>query len=441
MQLPRLRDLSLSAALTLGLPALVLVLLGFWLAYQFVEPAPPRTLVMSTGSETGAYHAYARRYQEILARNGIRLELKPSSGALENLKRLSDPASGVMVAFVQGGIGDPESQPGLESLGAMYFEPLWVFHRGNTRMDRLAQVLGRRLAVGADGSGTQELAVRLLAANGVTAGNTPFLPLGSDAAVKALKRGEIDAALMVSGAESALIRDLLREDNIRLASLIRAAAYVQRFPYLTELVLPQGSVDLVLDLPPRDIKLVAPTANLVVRPEIHPALVELLMQALKEVHGGTGYFHKPGEFPSPRTQEFPLNRDAERYYRRGPPLLQRYLPFWAAILVERLWVMALPLIALAIPLSRILPPLYNWRMRSRIYRWYGELKYLERDVGIHFDPARRGEYLERLRHIEEQAMHHPVPLAFSEDLYILREHIELVRRRLSERAPAPQDPA
>ncbi|HSD60005.1 MAG TPA: C4-dicarboxylate ABC transporter substrate-binding protein, partial [Burkholderiales bacterium] len=258
--------------------------------------------------------------------------------------------------------------------------------------------------------------------------------------VKALRRGEIDAGLIVSGAESALIRDLLREDNIRLANLIRSAAYVQRFPYLTALVLPQGSVDLVLDLPPRDIMLVAPTANLVVRPDIHPALVELLMQALKEVHGGAGYFHKPGDFPAPRTQEFPLNRDAERFYRRGAPFLQRYLPFWAAILVERLWVMALPLIALVIPLSRILPPLYNWRMRSRIYRWYGELKYLERDLEIRYDPARREEYQDRLRHIEHEAMHRPVPLAFSEELYTLREHIELVRRRLTERG-APQPPA
>ncbi|HSD61991.1 MAG TPA: TAXI family TRAP transporter solute-binding subunit, partial [Burkholderiales bacterium] len=201
MQVSRLRELSWSAALALGLPALALVALGFWLAYQFVAPAPPKTLVMTTGAETGAYHAYARRYQEILARNGIRLELQPSSGAMENLKRLADPSSGVMVGFVQGGLGDPEEQPGLESLGAMYFEPLWVFHRGNTKVDRLAQLLHRRLAVGADGSGTQELAVRLLAANGITAGNTPFLPLGAEAAVKGLQRGEIDAALIVSGAE------------------------------------------------------------------------------------------------------------------------------------------------------------------------------------------------------------------------------------------------
>ncbi|HEX6829907.1 MAG TPA: TAXI family TRAP transporter solute-binding subunit [Burkholderiales bacterium] len=431
MALGWLRRLTGSGTAALLLPAAAVIALGFWLAYQFVQPAPPHKLVITTGAESGAYHAFAKSYRQILARSGVDLELRPSSGAIENLKRLRDPASGVMAGFVQGGVGDRAEAPELESLGALFFEPMWVFHRGNTKVDRLSQLLGKRIAVGAEGSGTRELALQLLAANGVTPGNAFYFDVGADAAAQALRSGKLDVALIVSAAESPLVHDLLREDGIRPASLTRAPAYVQRFPYLTPLVLLQGSVDLVLDLPARDTMLVAPTANLVVRSDIHPALVGLLMDAIKEVHGGTGYFHKAGDFPAPRTQEFPLNPEAERFYRRGTPFLQRYLPFWAAILVERLWVMLVPLVALVIPLSRLLPPLYNWRMRARVYRWYRVLREMEQEVGEHVDPARVYEYLERLHRLDEEVMRRPLPLAFSEDLYILREHIELVRRKVS----------
>jgi TRAP transporter TAXI family solute receptor len=437
MKFRLLREASPRFLLLVGVPALVLIGIGFWFAAQFVKPAPPKSFVMTTGPESGANHAYAMRYQEIFARYGVSVELRPSSGSLENLARLADDQTDVSAGFVQGGIGDSEQYHDLESLGAMYFEPLWPFYRGKHTVDRLKQFKGRRLAVGPEGSGTRALVLRLLAANGVTADNTLLLALPNDDAAKALRQGDIDAAFVVAGIESSLVRDLVATNGIRLANLGRAPAYTQRLPYLNRLVLPAGAVSLERDIPPADIVMVAPTANIVVREDFHPALIDVFMIAAKEVHGSAGFFHTAGEFPSPRTQEFPLSKQAERFYRSGPPFLLRYLPFWAATLIDRLWVMLLPVVALVFPLVRIIPPIYTWRMRSRIYRWYGELKFLEEDLRNHYDPERFEHYLSRLQRIEEEAMNRPVPLAFSEELYILREHINLVRGRLDEMRRTP----
>jgi TRAP transporter TAXI family solute receptor len=441
MNLRVLRETHPRFLLLVVLPALLLIVVAFWIAAQFVKPAPPKSFVMTTGPDSGAYHTYAKRYQDIFARYGVRLELRPSSGSVENLARLRDDASDVSAGFVQGGTGNRAQYPDLESLGAVYFEPLWLFYRGTDTIERLIDLKGRRVAVGPEGSGTRPLVLSMLAANGITAANTSLLALTGDQAAQALRGDEIDAMLMVSGVDSSLVRDLLSAPGVRLGSVARASAYVERFPFLNRVVLPAGGVDLERDIPKTDTVMVAPTANIVVRDELHPALLDVFMIAMKEVHGDAGYFHGAGEFPSAKSQEFPLSKQAERFYRSGPPFLLRYLPFWAATLVDRLWVILVPIVALVYPLVRVLPPLYSWRMRRRIYRWYGELKFLEEDFRIHCDQERFEHYMERLQKIEEEVMGRWVPLAFSEELYILREHINLVRGRLHQvrHAEAPSD--
>lgn len=426
----RISDYTLRELAVVALPVALVVAAAFWATYAFVQPAPPRTLVMSTGGESGAYHAFAQRYQAILARDGVRLELRTSSGAVENLARLVDPASGVSVAFMQGGIGAARDAPELVTLGSVYYEPLWVFHRGGQAVDRLPELKGKRIAVGPEGSGTRKLAQALLAASGMTDPGTPLVALGGMAAADALVADDVDAVFMVAGPEAASVRRLVTAPGVRLMSFARADAYAMHLPYLHKLVLPRGAIDIPRDIPGADVVLVAPTANLVANESLHPALSFLLLEAAKEVHGGAGPFHRVGMFPNHGDSDFPLSRQAERFYKSGPPFLQRYLPFWVATLVDRLIVLLLPLFAVAFPLFRVLPALYAWRVRRKVYRWYGELKFLEEGARTRGPQGGSSEQLARLAEIESEVSGIKVPLGFAHEVYTLREHIKLVRELL-----------
>jgi len=426
----RLNRFSTRDLLAVAVPALLLLAAAFWIAYQFIRPAPPDTIVISTGSESGAYHAFARRYQEILARDGITLELRPSSGALENFRRLADDDSDVEIGFVQGGTADREDAPDLLSLGSVSYEPVWVFYRGAERLDRLAQLKGRRIAIGAEGSGNRRLALELLSANGASAAPTHLLPVGGIDAAEALVGGAADAAIVVAAPEAGVVKALLYARGVRLMHFDRAAAYTRRFEFLYPVMLPQGTIDLIRDIPAADTHLFAPTANLLIKDTLHPALIDLLMQALSEVHGGRGVFHNAHEFPSAKDREFPLSPEAKRYYQSGAPFLQRYLPFWAATLADRIMVLLIPVIALLIPLLRSAPALYAWRVRSRLYRLYGELKFLENDIREHYTPQNFEDYMARLDAIDKAANTRPIPLPFADQQYTLRQHIDFVRGSL-----------
>jgi len=430
-QLQRLRQLSLRDMAVIGLPLLLLLGAAFWLASRFVGPAPPRTLVLASGGEGGAYQRFAAAYRDVLGRYDIELVEKPSAGAMENLRHLRDPAAEVDAAFFQAGIATPTEDDDLRSIGGLYHEPLWVFYRAAlanpVEPDRLSLLKGRRIAIGAPGSGTHHLASELLRANGVDAKNTKLVETGGLALAEAFARGSIDAAFVVGPTQSATVWTLLYTPGVRLMNLAHADAYTRLFPYLSKLTLPQGAVDLVRNIPSRDVDLLAPVATILVRDDMHPALIDLLMQAAAEVHGVPGIFQRPGEFPQAMAVDFPLSRESERFYRSGRPFLQRYLPFWAATLIDRMVVLLIPFFALLLPLFKIAPSLYSWRVRSRIYRRYGELKFLEAEVEREPERHPRNEWLAKLEEIERDVNRIPTPLAYADMLYTLRVHIELVR--------------
>ncbi len=426
-----LPKISLRDAAATVLPILAMVLGAFWIASQFIKPAPPSSFIMTTGAQDGAYHMYGERYQAVLARHGIRLELRSSAGAVENLERLADPQSGVEAGFVQSGSGAPEDYPSLVSLGSVYYEPVWIFYRGAALQDKLKQLRGKRIAVGPMGSGTRRLATQLLLVNEAWSPPTRIVDLGGDAAARALLAGRVDAIVLIGPAESPTISGLLNNERVKLLSFDRAAAYTKAFSFLSVVKLPQGGINLMRDIPPREVTLLAPTANVVVSEDLHPALAGLLLQAMTEVHGGNGVFQKAGEFPSTGNHEIPLSDEATRFYKSGPPFLQRYLPFWAATLIDRIVVLLVPLIAVLIPAVRVTPWLYTWRIRSRIYRWYGELKLLELELKEHPDSTGTAKYLARLDDLEKRAYMRTVPIAFSADVYTLRQHIDLVRQSLN----------
>ncbi|MEN9476709.1 MAG: hypothetical protein RLZZ300_850, partial [Pseudomonadota bacterium] len=404
--------------------------IGFVVAYQFVQPAPPKRIVITTGGEAGAYYQFAQRYAAILAKNGITLEVKSSAGSLENLDRLK--ADEAQVGFVQGGVVPPKEDPdaeddsGLLSLGSLFYEPVWVFYRGERDLTRLTDLRGKRIAIGQEGSGVRQLAQQLLAANEIEAGEQ-LVPLSGLSAAEELQQGRIDAAFIIASESAPVVQVLLRSPGIRLMSFAQSGAYQRRFPFLTKLTFPQGVADLVRDFPPNDIKVLAPTANLIVRDDLHPALQSLLLQAASEVHGKSGFFQDQGEFPSYKDPMLPLSPDAARYFKSGPSFLQRYLPFWLAVLVDRLIVLLLPVVALLIPLLKVAPAIYTWRVRSKVFRCYGELKFLEDDLKNHFDRAKLAEYRSRLDALEDEAVQLHVPLGFTDLVYTLREHVNLVR--------------
>lgn len=444
-RLPTLRTALISARdllLTAG-PFTLLAALLLLVAYWLLNPTPPKKLVLATGPEQGAYAEFGKRYQAQLAQFGVEVELRATQGSAENLALLQDEASGVGVAFVQGGADrlrqpDEPALTGLVSLGSLFHEPIWVFYRqalaqqrlGRAQLDRLALLKGWKLNIGAPGSGVTNVMLRLLAANGLELSDIDPQRLGQTEATVELLEGRIDAVAFASAPEAPLVQMLLLTPGIGLLDFAQAEAYARRLPILAPVTLPRGIVKLEADLPSSDVRLVAPTAMLVVREDTHPALQQLLVQAAHTIHGDAGWFQERGEFPSARNSELPIAAEAERYLRSGPPLLQRYLPFWLANLVDRMWVVLASIIVVLIPLSRVLPPLYELRVRSRVFRWYGRLRQIEDGVAEADEPHEAQALMDELDGLDARVRRLNVPLSHADELYALRSHIGLVREQL-----------
>ena len=425
-----LRDL----VVTFGPPLLLIILAGA-LAYRIIDPSPPKVVTLSTGQENSAYEQLAKRYAAVLARDGIQVRLKRSEGSFENLERLKNPDSGVDVAFVQSGsteLADAERE-GLLSLGSLFVEPVWLFYRDDVKITHLRDLRGMKINVGPTGTGVPQLFSKLLSANGVPVNKVKLTAMENTPATVALLAGRIDGMVFSSSAEGLLIQMLLQTPGIRLFSFSQAEAYARRFPFLSSVRLPRGIVDLGRDMPPRDVQLIAPTATLVAREDLHPALIDLFVKAAAEIHGGPGWFQRRGDFPTANFTEIPVASSAEKFYKSGPSLMYRYLPFWVANFFDRMWIVIVALGALLVPLSRVVPPLYVWKVRSRIYRWYGQLRSVEHAVEEASGPGMAEvctAQLQRLNEIEQRVNQLTIPLSFAEELYDLRSHINFVRKRI-----------
>jgi TRAP-type uncharacterized transport system substrate-binding protein len=440
MKRPTLRNFSLVSLrdlLAASAPTIVLVAIACAVAYVLVDPAPPERVVLATGQENSAYEEFGRKYAARLARDGIQVVLQPSLGSQDNLQRLVDGKADI--AFVQSGSTDglEAERRGLVSLGSLFTEPVWLFLRApaphKTALTNLTQLKGMRINLGPEGTGVPRLLRQVLAANGVEPAQLTLSALENTPATMALLDGRIDGLVFSSAPEAPLVQMLLQTPGIVLFDFRQAEAYTRRLPFLTHVVLPRGIVDLGRDIPAQDFDLIAPTATLVAREGLHPALVDLFVNAASAIHGGTGWFQQQGQFPSPRYTEIPVSREAAKYYRDGPPFLQRYMSFWLANLFDRLWVVTVALAALIIPLSKVVPPLYVWRIRSRVYRWYGQLRAVEQALES-ADPSDcdrvRADLLERLDEIERRVNHISIPLSYADALYGLRSHINFVRQRV-----------
>jgi TRAP transporter TAXI family solute receptor len=432
-------------------PAVLICVAAVWFTLRYVKPAPPKSFVISAASQGSPYYDLALRFKEQVEKKGVSLEVRESQGSSDNLKALNDPNSGVQAGIVQGGLTNNIDAPNLYSMGRLLTEPVWVFYRGKDPVDHITQLKGKRILIGPEGSGTALLARKLLEANGITADNSTLITMELPAYVDAFSKAAGDAGFLVLGAEAKTVQRLLHAPDVKLMNMAQADALIQRYPYLTTVTLRQGVVDFAQNIPPADTRLVATKAMLLVREDLHPALMTVLAEAVFTVQGqpalkptGESKLFALNTSALTEDPEFPMTEEVRRIYKAGPTFFQRVLPFWLATLLDRAFILILPVVGIIFPLVRLVPLIYNWRMRQRILRWYRELKLLERDLTkTSASPdfvARKEKELDR---IEESVWHISVPIQFSADLYTLRDHVEFVRKRIAhlrdpQPAPSPQ---
>lgn len=450
-----IRDMLVSAGPVALLAVGVLVA-----AYWWLDPQPPKTVVLATGPDGGAYSAFGQQYGQVLARNGIAVQALETEGSLANLQALRQGRADV--AFVRSGSADAaaDGEAGLTSLGALFYEPIWVFYRTEAMpaaapaeppepatpaarrrparapepvpepepLTTLPQLTGLRVNIDQPGSGVPDMLQHLLQANGLDGDTLIISQLAPEAAAEALQGGLIDAMVLVTAPESPLVEQLLHAPGIALMDVAQADAYARRFPFLQSITLPRGVVDLARDVPPQDIGLLATTTSLLTREDTHPALRQLFAQAAQGLHGEAGWFNRAREFPNTRTSELPVSPEGDRAINSTPPFWQRYLPFWASNLLERMWLVIGGLIVLLLPLSRVVPPLYTYRVRQRVFRWYARLRQIEAKVEA--GAGERHALLNELDELDRLANQTAVPLAHAEELYALRGNIDAVRKRL-----------
>jgi hypothetical protein len=431
-----LRDLAVSIG-----PFALLTLALLTLTYWWLDPNPPKRVVLATGPAQSAYDEFGKRYATALARYGITVELLPSEGSSANLELLR--AGKADIGFVQGGSADIgyDEEETIVSLGSLFVEPLWLFYREDAAqrlkksptIANLSELQGGRVNVGTPGSGVPRLFNTLLDVNRIDHGAMRLSELEQTPATVAFLDGELDALVFASAPESLMVQMLLQSPGVRLLDFAQSEAYSRRFAYLTPVVMPQGVVDLSANVPAQDVRLVASTTSLLAGAKTHPAILQLFAQTATDLHGGGGWFSRAREYPSLEHSEVPLSPEAVRAIRNGPPFLQRYLPFWLANLVERMWLAMGLILALALPLSRIVPPLYAFRIRSRVFRWYGQLRTIEQRSQDNDGPLPLPELLEQLDALENKVEQVVVPLSYTDELYALRNNIALVRQKLLQR--------
>jgi TRAP-type uncharacterized transport system substrate-binding protein len=414
---------------------LLFVLTAIIISRQF---ASPDQLIMTTGFERGAYAILGERYQQILAREKVQLKLLPSSGSVENLKRLKDKTLLVDAGFVQEGTSSLSESENLVSLGAIGYAPLWVFYRSPETLNYLSELKGKRIAIGPEGSGVRKFATDLLKLSNSAVPPTVIVDLSAAASNKALLQGSIDAVMIFGTEDNALVKELLYAPNVKLMNFVQAEAYTRLIPTLSHVVLPQGILDFSKKMPPQDVHLLAATTSLIVRKDLHPALAYLLLDAAVEIHGNAGWVNKKGEFPVPREVSFPSSKYAERFYKSGRPLLLDYLPYGVAAFLDRTILILVPLAIILIPLIRSIPWLYSWRHRRKFYHWYRELKNLELELAENLSPKEIVSYHEKIDRIEASINRITVPLAFFKEVYWLQEHVDLVRGKLIRLSTQPK---
>ena len=412
--------------------AAILCIAGIvWFAVAYFIPAPPTTVTIATAFKGSTFVFYGEKYREIFARSHVKLEFRETNGAVDNLRLLQDPKSGVDIGFVNGGVSNGNPPPGLLSIGLMYNNAFWIFYRSTETLDRFSQLKGRRIAVGPEGSGTRFSAEQVLGAGGITSATAAFLPYGGTAAADALKDGKVDVAWVLGGTDAAVVKALLHTPDVRLMNIPMAEAFTRIFPGLVRLVLPQGVFDIEGNIPPNDVTLLATTNRLLIRDDLHPEIVQLLLRTVSEVHGKQDIFQRAGEFPTQTDPEYPMAASAVDYYKNGPSFLQRHLPLWLSVHVQRAIAVLVTAIAIGIPLLNLAPKLYRWFLHDHLRKLYRRLRTIEEASQTELTAPQLVTLQAELEKIDRTAR--ILPKRHSDLFFDFNRHIESTRARLVSR--------
>jgi len=413
-----------------GLTAFAFVVGASSIALEYLVPSPPLRITIATGRKGTTFDYFGEKYRARFARAGIELNVRETAGALENLRLLRDTNSNVQAAFLTGGISNSTQAPDLRSMGLIFNVPFWVFYSAGQPLESLTQLKGKRIAVGPEGSGARYVAERVLSRANIDAKTATLLPLAGDSAVAALNKGAADAALLVGGSVAPSVESLLNDSNVRLMNFSSADAFTRVFPDLVQLVLPKGVVRLDPLIPPDDITLVGTTAKVLIRDDLHPAIVQLLAQTLKEEHSGPGLFQRSGEFPSINDPEYAVSPVAIEFYRNGPSLLLRYLPLSMTTYTQRLIAFLVATLAIFFPVFGFAPRLYGWFIRQRFRQLYRRLRVIESSLRAGLTPSEAEILQAELGDIERATT--TVPMRHSDLYFMLRYHLDQARSRLIE---------
>jgi TRAP-type uncharacterized transport system substrate-binding protein len=417
-----------------ALTAIVVIGGIVWLALIYFIPTPPSKVVMATAFKGASFDYYGRQYKEIFARSHVQLELRETAGALENLKLLQDPNTDVQIAFVTGGLSDAKHAPGVLSLGTVYDQPFWIFYSSSQpQLDQLSQLKGKRIAVGPVGSATRYMAEQVLAKGGVNSETASFLPFAGSAADKALNDGQIDAVWIIGVPEATAVQSFLRNPNVRPMNFPMGDAFTRIFPDLARMTLPQGTIDIEQVIPSSDVALIGTKAKVLIRRDLHPEIVQLLLQTMKEVHGGADLFHRSGDYPNGSDSEYIVASTATEFYKNGPSFMQRHLPLWLSTHVQRAIAILVTGIAIGVPLIHFVPQSYNWMTRRRLFFWYAQLRALERSFDSSTNHKHLVHTLTEIERIDDAVSKIHFPLTFADQVYTLRSHIDFVRQKIASR--------
>lgn len=416
---------------TVTVPIIALVIGMFYFTASFIKPSPKKELTIATGSKNGNYYKTALEYKKLLEKDGVKLNIINSAGSIDNVNLLK--SGKVDIAFMQNGISlEKNTKKDIESLASIYYEPLWIFYKDeNISIDYVAKLTGKKIALGAKGSGTKDLALKILSNNGIDSTNSSLLDLNTKDAKEKLKSGEIDAMFVVTSANSSIVKELLETPNINVLNIKRAKAYSRKYNFLEALTLYEGTLDLFKNIPNEDVNILSTSATLIARKDASSELIRIFLKKVKEVHDKKTLFAKPNQFPNTLNLQFDLNEEAQRYFQYGDTFLEKIFPYWIASNIDRLKILIIPLLTLLLPLLKGFFPLYTWSMRSKIYRWYDEIREIDESIS-NLDSKKREEKLELLEKLREEiSSETKVPLSFMGEYYNLQIHLDHVKERLS----------
>jgi TRAP-type uncharacterized transport system substrate-binding protein len=417
------------------LPVMLACVGALWWSVVVGHPLPPQRVVMAAGGQQGSYARVVQRYAQQLEKQGITVERRFADTPEETLRQLLQPTRADAATeppsfgFAHGIYAVP-GMP-LQALAVVGREPVWLFSKSNGPA-ALGDVVGRRVSAGTAASSTQLAARQMLAYAGLQAEDVQFVPMASMVAVNALVDGKIDLVFQAAGEDAQSIQLLLKQNNIQLLGYDQAGALSAKDTRLQPMLLPQGAIELRGNVPPRDLTLMSLQTHLLVRPDMHPALQRALLAAAADIHSETSFLQRQGEFPTTRNTEFALSPVALNYSLGNRPWLESLLPYGVAQAASLLLFAVLPILACTALLLTWIPRLFDWRISSALNYFYGELKFLEREMDrvATNNPIGLKNLLEQIDKIERQVVLLELPDRFSERWYTLREHLAAARERL-----------